>query len=126
VDNANLLNSATEAALARRSAELEKATGHQFVIVTLPSLNGHSIEQTGLALGNGWRIGRKGYDDGVLLIVAPRERRVRIEVGCGLEKTLTDQESATIIQQTILPHFRKGKFPEGIAAGSDAVIREIS
>ncbi len=126
VDAANLLTSADEAALSRKSAVLEGATGHQFVIVTLPSLDGRSIEQVGLALGNGWGIGRKGANDGVLLLVAPNERRVRIEVGCGLETTLTDAEADTIIQQTILPRFRKAEMPKGIAAGAEAIIREIS
>jgi uncharacterized protein len=126
MDTANLLTSADEAALTARSADLEKATGHQFVIVTLPSLDGRSIEKVGLALANGWGIGRKDADDGVLLIVAPTERKVRIEVGCGLETTLTDGEADTIIQQTILPRFRKAEMPKGIAAGAEAIIREIS
>lgn len=110
----------------RRSAALQKATGRQFVVVTLPSLQGRSIEQVGLALGNGWQIGRKGVDDGVLLIVAPTERKVRIEVGCGLEAALTDRESETIIQKTVLPRFRQGRMAQGIATGSDAILREIN
>lgn len=126
VDIADLLTPAEEAALTRKSADLERATGHQFVIVTLPSLDGRSIEQVGLALGNGWGIGREDADDGVLLIVAPNERRVRIEVGCGLETTLTNAEADSIIQQTILPRFREARMPMGIAAGAEAIIREIS
>lgn len=126
VDTADLLAPSEEAALTRKSVELERATGHQLVIVTLPSLDGRDIEQVGLALGNGWGIGRKEADDGVLLIVAPKERRVRIEVGCGLESTLTDAEAGTIIQQTILPRFREAEMPKGIAAGAEAIIREIS
>lgn len=126
VDNAGLLSPDQQAALTRKSADLERATGHQFVIVTLPSLDGLSIEQVGLRLGKGWGIGRKDADDGVLLIVAPNERKVRIEVGCGLETTLTDAEADTIIQQTILPRFREAEMPKGIAAGAEAIIREIS
>lgn len=126
MDTANLLAPAEEAALTERSANLERATGHQFVIVTLPSLEGRSIEQVGLVLGNGWGIGRKGEDDGVLLIVAPKERLVRIEVGCGLETMLTDAEADTIIQQTILPRFREAEMPKGIAAGAEAILSEIS
>jgi uncharacterized protein len=126
VDNANLLTPAEAAALTRKSAELERGTGHQFVIVTLPSLEGRSIEQVGLTLGNAWGIGRAEASDGVLLIVAPQEREVRIEVGCGLEAALTHAEALDIIRKTILPHFRKAEMPKGIAAGTEAIIREIS
>lgn len=125
VDNANLLAADREALLTWALAETERATKHQFVVVTLPSLGGEPIEQVGLALGIGWGIGRKGHDDGVLLIVAPNERRVRIEVGNGLVKTLTNAEADAIIQQRILPRFRNGNMAGGILMGSAAIIREI-
>jgi len=125
VDNADLLAAKREALLASALAETERLTKHQFVVVTLPTLGGKPIERVGLALGNGWGIGRKGHNDGVLLIVAPNERKVRIEVGCGLEKTLTDDEAAAIIEQRILPRFRNGDFAGGILVGSAAIIREI-
>lgn len=96
------------------------------MIVTVPSLAGEPIERFGRRLGNGWGIGRQGYDDGVLLIVAPTERQVRIEVGDGLRKALTDAEAARIIQNDILPHFRKGAMAAGIDAGATAILREIS
>ncbi|MGK6353753.1 TPM domain-containing protein [Sphingomonas sp. DT-207] len=126
VDNADLLAPAEEAALADKSAALESATGHQFVIVTLPSLDGRSIEEVGLALGNGWGIGRKEADDGVLLVVAPNEQKVRIEVGCGLEAALTDDEAKAILDTEVLPRFGKGQMVEGIEAGSRSIIREIT
>lgn len=125
VDNADLLPPALEARLVRTLADVERRTRHQFVVVTLPSLGGRSIESLGLALGNGWGVGRKGHDDGVLLIVAPNERQVRIEVGRGLEKVLTDAEAATIIRAEIVPRFREGDMTGGITAGAAAIIREI-
>ncbi|HSX55183.1 MAG TPA: TPM domain-containing protein [Sphingomonas sp.] len=126
VDNANLLPADREALLTSVLAQTERTTKHQFVVVTLPTLGGKPIEQVGLALGNGWGVGRKGSDDGVLLIVAPNERKVRIEAGCGLEKSLTDEEADGIIQQRILPRFKKGDMAGGILTGSAAIIREIS
>ena len=125
VDNADLLIADQEAQLSAALATTERLTRHQFVVVTLPSLGGRAIEEVGLALGNGWGIGRKGYNDGVLLIVAPNERKVRIEVGCGLEAALTNSEAQAIIDQRILPLFRKGRMAAGIFRGSAAIIREI-
>lgn len=125
VDNADLLTPVQERTLARALAVTEQRTKHQFVVVTLPSLEGRPIEEVGLRLGKGWGIGRKGHDDGVLLIVAPNERRVRIEVGCGLEQTLTNSKAKAIIDQRILPAFRKGSMAAGMFRGSAAIIREI-
>lgn len=125
VDNADLLTPTREAELSEALASTERITRHQFVVVTLPSLEGRSIDEVGLALGNGWGIGRKGHNDGVLLIVAPSERKVRIEVGCGLETALTNSEAQAIIDRRILPRFRKGAMAAGIFRGSAAIIREI-
>ena len=126
VDNANILSPEQEGALGKKSAALEARTGHQFVIVTLPSLGGRPIKSVSLALGNGWKIGRKGYDDGVLLVVAPVEREVRIEVGYGLERTLSNDAAAKIIQELILPEFKKARLPEGISKGADAIVARLS
>jgi uncharacterized protein len=126
VDAAHVLPPADQSALAGELAALEKTTGHQFVVVTVPSLGGHAIEDYGKTLGNTWHIGRKDINDGVLLIVAPNERKVRIEVGYGLGKALRNDKAAAIINQAILPAFKAGDFPRGIAAGVDGVIREIS
>ncbi|MES2056230.1 MAG: TPM domain-containing protein [Pseudomonadota bacterium] len=125
VDAAALLSPADKSALEIKSATLEKATGHQLVVVTVASLGGHSIEMYGVNLGRTWGIGRKGFDDGVLLIVAPNERKVRIEVGYGLESALRDEEAGAIIQSAILPAFRTGDYPRGVSAGVDGIIREI-
>ncbi|WP_229726685.1 TPM domain-containing protein [Sphingomonas alpina] len=125
VDAAALLPPADEASISARSAALEKATGHQLVVVTVPSLGGHPIEMYGVNLGRTWGIGRKGFNDGVLLIVAPKERKVRIEVGYGLESALRDEEAGAIIQSAILPAFRNGDYPGGIKGGVDGIITEI-
>ena len=125
VDDANLLAPKQEARLAAQSAELEKTTGHQLVVVTIPSLHGRDIATFGVDLGRRWGIGRKDIDDGVLLIVAPNERKARIEVGYGLEKALRDEEAGRILRDAILPAFRAGDMPKGIAAGVDGIIREI-
>ena len=106
-------------------AETERLTRHQFVVVTVPSLHGRSIDDVGLMLGRCWGIGRKDHDDGVLLIVAPTERKVRIEVGYGLERTLTNSEATAIIAQQIVPSFKRGELAAGIFRGSAAIIREI-
>ncbi len=121
VDKADLLSPTQETALSAQSAALEKATGHQFVIVTVTSLGGHKIEDYGLHLGRYWGIGRKHANDGVLLLVAPNERKVRIEVGYGLETTLSDPKAKTIIDRDILPAFRAGDLPRGIIAGAAAI-----
>lgn len=126
VDHADLLSPPTEQSLAARLEALERQTSDQFVVVTLESLGGDSIEETGLRLGNGWGIGGKDRDNGVLLIVAPNERKVRIEVGHGLEGTLTNALCSRIIDEAILPRFRQGDMESGIVAGTDAVIAALS
>ncbi|MGN6269843.1 MAG: TPM domain-containing protein [Sphingomonas sp.] len=126
VDAANLLSPADEAKLTARSAALERRTGHQFVIATVTSLSGHPIEDYSLRLANHWGIGRKGVNDGIVLLVAPNERKVRIEVGYGLEKTVTNAEAARIIDADILPFFRKGELTAGIVHGVDAIVADLS
>ncbi|HET9638499.1 MAG TPA: TPM domain-containing protein [Allosphingosinicella sp.] len=121
VDQADILPGEAEAALTARLAALEAATADQLVVVTWPSLGGESIEKLGLRLGNGWGIGQKYLDNGVLLIVAPNDRRARIEVGTGLEGLLTDDIASRIIDRQMAPHFRQGSYPEGIRAGVLAI-----
>ncbi|CAN5157053.1 hypothetical protein BH09PSE1_BH09PSE1_14940 [soil metagenome] len=125
-DGANLLSPQAEAALTTRLAGLEADTGDQLVVVTLDSLQGYEIEDYGYRLGRHWGIGQKATDKGVLLIVAPNERKVRIEVGYGLEPVLTDALSSQIIQTDILPPFRtSGGFERGIDAGVDAITAQL-
>jgi uncharacterized protein len=125
VDEADLLAPSEERALSAQSAAVERETGAQFVVVTLRSLEGRPIEEYGVRLGRHWGIGRKGVDDGVLLIVAPHERKVRIEVGYGLEKRVTDPFAGKVIRERILPAFEKGRVSEGIVAGSEAVLERL-
>ena len=122
VDQSGLLSPADQAALTSQSAALEAKTGAQLVIVTLTSLGGTAIEDYGYQLGRRWGIGQKGKNTGVLLIVAPAEHAVRIEVGYGLEGTLTDAATKIIIETVILPRFKAGDFPGGIKAGASQIV----
>jgi uncharacterized protein len=122
VDAAQLLSQGQTASLTRALELHERSTTNQVVVVTLPSLQGYTIEDFGYQLGRHWGIGQKGKDNGVLLIVAIEEREVRIEVGYGLEGQLTDALSRTIIEESILPLFRLGDFPGGIVAGIKGII----
>ncbi|MGH1418970.1 MAG: TPM domain-containing protein [Hyphomicrobiaceae bacterium] len=117
VDGANILSDEDEATIETELAKLEDQSTDQVVVVTLPSLQGYAIEDFGYQLGRHWGIGQKEANNGILLIVAPSERKVRIEVGRGLEPQMTDIMSKLIIQNAILPQFRRGNFPAGIKAG---------
>jgi len=117
VDDANLLSEADKQALTADLKALEEKSSDQVVIATVPSLQGYSIEDYGYQLGRHWGIGTKQLNNGVLLIVAPNERKVRIEVGRGLEPILTDALSRVIIETSILPRFRAGDFAGGVKEG---------
>ena len=121
VDQAKLLDPARTQRLDEKLAALEQASGRQVVIVTLSDLQGYEIADYGYRLGRAWGIGAKGKNDGALLIVAPKERKVRIEVGYGLEGILTDAMSSLIINDAIVPKFKAGDFPGGIEAGVDQI-----
>lgn len=121
VDGANLLDPAGEQALDTKLATLEKDTRRQVVVATVSNLQGRDISDYGYRLGRAWGIGQKGKNDGALLLIAPNERRVRIEVGYGLEGILTDATSALIIANVITPRFKTGDFPGGINAGVDEI-----
>lgn len=121
MDGANLLSPAAEEDLVRTLAALEAATTDQLVVVTVPSLDGEAIESLGLRLGNGWGIGRARINNGALLIVAPNERKVRIEVGCGLEGLLTDERAQEIIDADLLPQFHEERYEQGIRRGVAAI-----
>jgi uncharacterized protein len=126
VDQADLLSPPQEAALVARLATLEQQTGHQLVVATLPDLQGYDIGDYGYQLGRAWGLGAKETNDGALLIVAPKERKVRIEVGYGLEPLLTDAFSSRTVQDTILPRFKANDYPGGIAAGVEAIAGRIA
>src|SRR6266446_7093735 len=126
VDEANILDPAARAALTQKLADFEAKTSDQLVVVTLKSLQGTSIEDFGVELGRRWRIGQKDTNNGVLLIVVPSERKVRIEVGYGLEGTLTDAVSKLIIENAIIPRFRANDIPGGVSRGVDDIISVLS
>tara|TARA_R110000782_G_scaffold78276_3_gene154968 strand:- start:13739 stop:14497 length:759 start_codon:yes stop_codon:yes gene_type:complete len=121
VDAANILDPAQEAALDAKLADLEKQSQRQLVVVTISDLQGYDIADYGFRLGDHWGVGDKERDDGALLIVAPRERKVRIEVGYGLEGVLPDILAGRIIRDVIIPRFKANDYPGGIAAGVDAI-----
>jgi uncharacterized protein len=125
VDQADLISPEAEAALTTKLATLERDTTDQVVVVTLTSLQGQEIEDYGYRLGRAWRIGQGDKNNGLLLIVAPDERKVRIEVGYGLEPIMTDALSALIIHNQILPSFREGYFERGIQQGVDAIDQQL-
>ena len=126
VDDAGILDDGTRAALTQKLAEFEAKTSDQLVVVTLKSLQGTSIEDFGVQLGRHWQIGQRDKNNGVLLIVVPSERRVRIEVGYGLEGELTDAVSRLIIENAITPRFRSGDFAGGVTRGVDDIISVLS
>ncbi len=125
VDEAHVLKPETIEALDRKLQAYENGTQTQFVVATLSSLQGDDIADYGYQLGRAWGIGQKGKDNGVLLIVAPNQKKVRIEVGYGHEGTLTDALSSQIINRTILPLFKQGDIDGGVTAGVDAIIAAL-
>ncbi len=126
VDGAGILDAATRDKLDKLSADLEAKSTDQLVVVTLKSLQGTSIEDYGYQLGRKWQIGQKDKNNGVLLIVAPNERKVRIETGYGLEGTLTDAIGSFIVQQAILPRFRTGDFSGGVLRGAEDIVNVLT
>jgi uncharacterized protein len=126
VDAADLLQPAQEATLDAKLAGFEQKSGRQIVVATVPDLQGYPIEDYGYRLGRAWGIGDKDKDDGAILLVAPKDRKVRIEVGYGANVYLTDAYSSVIVNSQILPRFKQGDFVGGIEAGTDAMITQLS
>jgi uncharacterized protein len=126
VDDAHILSDATKADLTQKLAALEQKTSRQLVVATVPSLQGYEISDYGYQLGRSWGIGQKAMNNGLILLVAPADRRVRIEVGYGLEPIVTDAFSSVVIQTQILPKFRNKDFDGGVRAGTQALIEQLS
>jgi uncharacterized protein len=122
VDDAHILSADQIAGLDQKLENYERGTTNQVVVATINSLQGDTIEDYGYQLGRQWQIGQKDKNNGIILIVAPNERKVRIEVGYGLEGVLTDALSSEIIQGIILPQFRAGDIPQGVASGTQAIL----
>lgn len=125
VDTAKLLPADVKAGLSQELAGYAQRTGNQVVVVTLPTLNGYDIADYGYQLGRHWGIGQKDKNNGALLIVDVGERKVRIEVGYGLEGTLTDAISFQIVHSIITPRFKQGDFAGGIEAGTSAILKVL-
>jgi uncharacterized protein len=125
-DAAAILPADTAASLEARLKALEDSTGTQIVVATVPSLDGYEIEDYGVGLLRAWGIGQKDKNNGAILLVAPNERKVRIEVGYGLEGVLTDAMSSQIIRKQIVPQFKAGDIAGGVDAGATALINLLS
>jgi uncharacterized protein len=126
VDNAGILNADIRSDLADKSKYLEEKSGIQLVVATVPSLQGSDIETYANELFRTWKLGQAQKNNGVLLLVAPNERKVRIEVGYGLEGTLTDAVASVIIASAIVPRFKDGDFPGGIERGVGGILDVLS
>lgn len=121
-DLAGLLTADQRDTLESKLRSDEAVTGHQFALLTVPSLEGEAIEDFSIRVAESWKLGRDKLDDGVLLTIAVNDRKMRIEVGYGLEGELTDAFCASIIRETIAPAFRRGAHAEGISWGFDLLM----
>jgi uncharacterized protein len=122
VDNAEILKPATRERLVAQLKALEDRTTHQVAVLTVPTLGGESVEDFAVRVFEAWKLGQKGKDNGVLVVVVPNDRRMRIEVGYGLEGTLTDAQAARIIRDRMTPAFKAGDFDRGVSDGVDAIV----
>jgi len=121
-DNASLLSSAEARQLEARLEAFEAKTGHQYALLTVPSLDGAPIEEYALKVAEAWRLGDKKRDDGLLLIIAQNDRKMRIEVGYGLEGEVPDAVASRVIREVLRPAFQRGQFSYGIQAAFDVLI----
>ena len=126
VDDAHILSPVATADLERKLADLEQKSQIQLVVATVPSLDGQEIEPYANALFRAWKLGEAKQNNGALLLIAPKERRMRIEVGYGLEGTLTDAVSSIIIANAIAPRFKAGDYNGGVTRGVDDIITALT
>jgi uncharacterized protein len=126
VDNAEILSAEAERRIAARLKSHEDRTTDQIAVLTVQSLDGESVEEFAVKVFESWKLGQKGKDNGVLVVVAPRERRMRIEVGYGLEGPLTDAHASRIIRDAMTPRFKAGDFDGGVEAGVAAIIARLT
>ncbi|BCW92867.1 MAG: hypothetical protein KatS3mg007_0761 [Thermoanaerobaculum sp.] len=124
-DLVGLLNEETRARLEQKLAGLEQATGAQMAVLIIPSLEGESLEDFSHRVASTWQLGQKGKDNGVLFLIAKNDRKMRLEVGYGLESVLTDATCRRILDNLVRPRFRAGDFAGGIEAGVEAVAKVI-
>jgi uncharacterized protein len=124
-DYAGMLSKQTVSDLEGRLSEFERTDSTQVVVLTIPSLGGENLEEFSIKVAEAWKVGWKGVDNGVILLVARDDRMVRIEVGRGLEGKLTDLMSGRIIRNNITPRFRAGDFDGGISNGIEAIVEVV-
>ena len=124
-DAAGLLDASAAGALNQKLAAFEQRSGAQFLIYVFPSLEQEAMEDFTIRCAERWKVGNKKYDNGLILFVFVKERKLRIEVGYGLEPTITDAFSSRVIRDYIAPHFKDGDYAGGLNAGADAVIALI-
>lgn len=123
-DNAGILAPETKRRLTDKLAAYEQATGHQLAVLTLETLGGDPIEDYSIRVVEAWKLGQKGSDDGILLLVVSGDRKLRIEVGYGLEGALPDAAAGRIVRDIITPHFKAGDFDRGVSEGVDAILAQ--
>jgi uncharacterized protein len=124
-DTAGLLDSSQAAALNEKLRSFEQQSGTQFIIYVMPLLDGEALEDYTIRCASKWKVGSKKYDNGLILFVFVKERKLRIEVGYGLEGTVTDAISSRVIREYVAPHFKTGDYAGGLNAGADALIAKI-
>ncbi len=122
VDQAYILDADVVRELTRLSSNLESTTTDQLVIVTVPSLSGMSIENYAQDLGNHWQIGQEGKNNGVIFLIAPNQRELRIETGEGVQSRLTNGIAADIVDEMIIPYFKRGEMSQGIVPGTQHIV----
>src|SRR5450759_3624186 len=125
VDNAAILRPETRARLTEAMKAHEQATGNQIAVLTVPTIQPVSIEEYAVKVFQAWKLGQKGKDNGVLIVVVPQDRKMRIEVGYGLEPTLPDGAAGAIIRDLMTPEFKNSDYDKGIEAGVTAVIAQL-
>ena len=125
-DKANMIDAGMERALNGYLQELEQKTGTQFVVVTVPELKGVTKEEFALAIAEHWRIGRKGKDDGLVFLLAQKERKYRFEVGYGLEGFITDSWVGSVGRDLLVPRLKQGDSSGGIGASTIAITKAIA
>jgi uncharacterized protein len=125
VDGAGILSQGAQDKLTALLAEHETQTGNQVVVVTVKSLQDYDVQDYGVQLGRAWGIGQKGKNNGVVVVVAPNEHKVGIETGYGMEGDLTDAQSKLIIENAMLPFFKKGDYDSGVLAGTVQVLQAL-
>jgi len=126
VDQTGTLSASDVATLTQTLKDLESRKGSQIAVLIVPTTDGEAIEQYALRVAEAWKIGRKKIDDGALLVIAKNDRRLRIEVGYGLEGALTDATTKRIIDEDITPKFKAGDFGGGVVAGVDKMVRIVN